>query len=742
MKAYFQKFMQVAIITCGILTFPLFTHAATPDLVVSDITIYPITPTPGSSAHVFVQIRNIGDPVPNLLFTTRLRIDAGSDGSWDVLPKELPTGGGSAAPNEFQAVWSEPWVIPPGTHTYEICADSGNVVSESNENNNCAQMKVTTLSASAAENVPPDLLGMVSYGGMSPGKTAHFDLFVEDRGGKFEGNFTNSLKIDTGNDGTWDTVFPDFTLNAIASLSKTAPMTIPWTAALGTHRYQYCVDIQNDVTESNEKNNCNISTFTVVQSRYNPDLVPKVHAGMLDIALIGSGYSDPATFRSDAERLTSHLLTMEPFKSKASLIKFHTYDTPKDFGCGKDVSGARNTAEPACSCANSMLAEEALLITNIPYDKYMILASGVSGGHATQNGDWGIVGMASPFQERTFAHELAHTLGLLDEYVYNAPERQTGGNISGVVNDACNGNCCFSAKCTDWQGVPGAQCIMGCSNADWYRSSDNSIMNDTDTAPEFNAVSQRLLAKKIDAYTIDTTPPNVTMKDPNWSNMDIKRRLGKIPLIANVSDDQGIARVDFLIDGVLAAAVHEIPASSSLTSPQFYPPEVFVEWDISNIATGTVHTISARAYDLAGNMTMSPSITTTVGGTVAKSVNYFPPSPTPPVLTTPHVLHIPQTISTTTTGSSATTYGTNTSSMFSGLRRDLRRGMSGDDVAHVQMYLAQFPDIYPGGTITGYFGALTKEAVKKFQRREGIPDTGFIGPMTRARLNTLNGATM
>lgn len=37
------------------------------------------------------------------------------------------------------------------------------------------------------------------------------------------------------------------------------------------------------------------------------------------------------------------------------------------------------------------------------------------------------------------------------------------------------------------------------------------------------------------------------------------------------------------------------------------------------------------------------------------------------------------------------------------------------------------------------FGNSTKDAVKKFQRQNGIPATGFVGPMTRARLNKLYG---
>lgn len=38
------------------------------------------------------------------------------------------------------------------------------------------------------------------------------------------------------------------------------------------------------------------------------------------------------------------------------------------------------------------------------------------------------------------------------------------------------------------------------------------------------------------------------------------------------------------------------------------------------------------------------------------------------------------------------------------------------------------------GTVTGYYGPLTREAVRRFQRDHGIPTTGNVGPLTRAAL--------
>lgn len=71
------------------------------------------------------------------------------------------------------------------------------------------------------------------------------------------------------------------------------------------------------------------------------------------------------------------------------------------------------------------------------------------------------------------------------------------------------------------------------------------------------------------------------------------------------------------------------------------------------------------------------------------------------------------------------------------LTRTLSRGMSGSDIAQLQEFLKQLPDIYPERLVTGYFGSLTEAAVKKFQEKYGIESIGIVGPKTRQKLNEL-----
>lgn len=60
--------------------------------------------------------------------------------------------------------------------------------------------------------------------------------------------------------------------------------------------------------------------------------------------------------------------------------------------------------------------------------------------------------------------------------------------------------------------------------------------------------------------------------------------------------------------------------------------------------------------------------------------------------------------------------------------------MTSDEVVSLQEILAADPSIYPEGLVTGYFGQLTENAVKKFQKKHGIEQLGEVGPKTKAAL--------
>ncbi|MCR4275692.1 MAG: peptidoglycan-binding protein, partial [Candidatus Wolfebacteria bacterium] len=47
-------------------------------------------------------------------------------------------------------------------------------------------------------------------------------------------------------------------------------------------------------------------------------------------------------------------------------------------------------------------------------------------------------------------------------------------------------------------------------------------------------------------------------------------------------------------------------------------------------------------------------------------------------------------------------------------------GLFNPDVKNLQSFLSQYPDIYPEGKITGYYGQLTKQAIQKLQLKYNI----------------------
>jgi hypothetical protein len=79
------------------------------------------------------------------------------------------------------------------------------------------------------------------------------------------------------------------------------------------------------------------------------------------------------------------------------------------------------------------------------------------------------------------------------------------------------------------------------------------------------------------------------------------------------------------------------------------------------------------------------------------------------------------------------------------IARVLKFGMRGADIRELQALLSQDPSIYPQALVTGYFGPLTRQAVTRFQLKNGIvastkeAGTGVVGPKTISKLNEISG---
>ena len=68
------------------------------------------------------------------------------------------------------------------------------------------------------------------------------------------------------------------------------------------------------------------------------------------------------------------------------------------------------------------------------------------------------------------------------------------------------------------------------------------------------------------------------------------------------------------------------------------------------------------------------------------------------------------------------------------LKDGLKEGMTDEDIRKIQELLASDREIYPAGKVTGFFGPMTTEALKRFQKKNGLEVTGQINAETKALL--------
>ena len=102
--------------------------------------------------------------------------------------------------------------------------------------------------------------------------------------------------------------------------------------------------------------------------------------------------------------------------------------------------------------------------------------------------------------------------------------------------------------------------------------------------------------------TVDTTAPVTSMTSPaNGSTLS-----GSLQVQASASDNVGVTRVEFYLDGVLSWTENNAPYCYTGDTSS-----VCNAWDTTQV-TNTSHTFYTKAYDAAGNIGTSPSVTVTV----------------------------------------------------------------------------------------------------------------------------------
>jgi hypothetical protein len=187
----------------------------------------------------------------------------------------------------------------------------------------------------------------------------------------------------------------------------------------------------------------------------------------------------------------------------------------------------------------------------------------------------------------------------------------TGGTVSGTVTVSANASDNVGVTRVDFY-VNGA--LKGSDTAAPYQYSWNttSVANGAATLRAIaydaagNAGQSSIVSVTVaNAPPPDTTPPTAAIASPTSGTVS-----GTVTVSANASDNVGVTRVDFYVNGLLAGSDSAAPYQYS--------------WNTTSFANGAA-TLRAIAYDAAGNAGQSSIVSVTVA-------NAPPPDTTPPTV--------------------------------------------------------------------------------------------------------------
>jgi hypothetical protein len=114
-----------------------------------------------------------------------------------------------------------------------------------------------------------------------------------------------------------------------------------------------------------------------------------------------------------------------------------------------------------------------------------------------------------------------------------------------------------------------------------------------------NVIVTRAAARGPVALTADVTAPACALTAP----ADLSTVNGPVTITATATDNIAVARVDFLVDGIVVGTNTSPPSPSSIS------------WNSTQVPNGS-HTLTARATDTSGNQTTSASRSVTVNNAI------------------------------------------------------------------------------------------------------------------------------
>ncbi|MFH1978294.1 MAG: M64 family metallopeptidase [Candidatus Aenigmatarchaeota archaeon] len=205
----------------------------------------------------------------------------------------------------------------------------------------------------------------------------------------------------------------------------------------------------------------------------------------INIVFLSDNYRGVVKFISDVgdyvdlSGVKNGLLSVEPFTSYRKDFNFYYITEIEDLGCSTDdgyiLCDDNKVKRVAASC---------------PHD-YIIILRDYNGfeafKHLRSSAYLDVAAINTADNRLVLAHEFAHIFaGLADEYVTD-----TFVSLGQTPN-------CDIEDCPKWYGqYDDVGCFSGCTNAEFYRSTENSIMKDYSKSSEFGALNKNLLVREL-----------------------------------------------------------------------------------------------------------------------------------------------------------------------------------------------------------------------------------------------------
>lgn len=235
---------------------------------------------------------------------------------------------------------------------------------------------------------------------------------------------------------------------------------------------------------------------------------------VLDIAVVGinfTGTNGDANFNTTADNLLAALQDHEPFNepSMKDKVAYHRLNIQDhSYGCRGGWAPGGDEDDRFVTCDQKHQLRDRIETESVPFDKVAVVINNpLYGGSGEIGGTFAYtnaVANTTTTMVFTFVHELGHTFGLRDEYLYGGGMQDKYDQDDAGTPNRLEGQCVKATPSTwrndwrdtegvwsVWKDVPDVSWHFGCTADHWFRPAQVSIMGGSseDENARFNTVS-------------------------------------------------------------------------------------------------------------------------------------------------------------------------------------------------------------------------------------------------------------